>query len=107
VQKIGFSGRDQFLHLFFWNFAMQYVFTDAKGACLGCGDGIFASAGTGQNINLPLVADRAQSERFMFFRVDLLLGIETVLTEIEQRFLLRPKLNHGFEGSSHFTAETL
>src|SRR5438477_3097319 len=30
VQKIGFSGRNQFLHLFFWNFAMQNVFANAK-----------------------------------------------------------------------------
>src|SRR5438477_9197849 len=107
VQKIGFSGRNQFLHLFFWNFAMQDVFTNAKVACLGCCDGVLAGTGTIQNINPPLVADRAQSECFMFFRVDLLLGIETVLTKIEQWFLLRPKLNYSFERSPDFTAETL
>src|SRR5207237_680755 len=42
VQKIGFSGRNQFMHLFFWNFAMQDVFTNAKVACLGCCDGVLA-----------------------------------------------------------------
>ena len=46
VQEIGFSCRNEFLHLFFWNLAMQDVFTDAKGACPGRCDGIFASART-------------------------------------------------------------
>src|SRR4029077_5172380 len=46
VQEIGFSCRNEFLHLFFWNLAMQDVFTDAKGTCLGRCDGIFASART-------------------------------------------------------------
>src|SRR5205814_2150429 len=45
--------------------------------------------------------------RIQLFRVDLLFGIETVLTTIEQWFLLRPKLNYSFERSSHFTAKTL
>ena len=46
VQEIGFSGRNQFLHLLFWDLAMQNVFTDAKATCLGRCDGIFASART-------------------------------------------------------------
>jgi hypothetical protein len=46
VQEIGFSCRNEFLHLFFWNLPMQDVFTDPKGACLGRCDGILASART-------------------------------------------------------------
>src|SRR5437773_12267040 len=42
VQEIGSSRRNEFLYFFFWNLAMQDVFTDAKGACLGRCDGFFS-----------------------------------------------------------------
>ena len=43
----------------------------------------------------------------MFFLVDLLLGVEAVLAEIELGFLVVAKFYQRFEWPAHFAAKTL
>ena len=93
MQEIGFTGRNQFLDLFLWDFAMQNCFAHTKATRLGNDNGIFAGEGTSQHMNLSLLANRTKSNRFVLFLVHFLLGIETVSAEIEHWFLVVAQLN--------------
>src|SRR5690349_7342603 len=83
-KQVGLSGRDQFLHLLFWNFAMQNRFADAESAGLLFRDGILARIRAIEHVDLSFLTNGTEPERFVFRGVDRHRLVMTVLAKIER-----------------------
>src|SRR5436190_20839975 len=106
-KEISFARGHQFLHLFFWNCALQNRFADAKCAFFGnCGSAL-ADKGILELINLSFLTNRTNADRFVLGRVDLLRRAISVRTKIEFRFKVFTQFYCCVERSAHFTAESL
>src|SRR5438477_602402 len=71
-KEISFARGHQFLHLFFWNCALQNRFADAKCAFFGSCGSALADKGILELINLSFLTNRTNADRFVLGRVDLL-----------------------------------
>src|SRR5205814_9699490 len=106
-KEISFARGHQFLHLFFWNCALQNRFADAKCAFFGnCGSAL-ADKGILELINLSFLTNRTNADRFVLGRVDLLRRAISVGTKVEFRFTVFTQFYCCVERSAHFTAESL
>src|SRR5437868_10114130 len=106
-KEIGFARSHQFLHLFFWNGAMQNRFADAKCAFFGGCGGALADKGILELINLSFLTNRTNADRFVLGCVDLLRRAISVRTKIEFRFKIFTQFYCCVERSANFTAESL
>ena len=86
---------------------MQNCLAHTKATCRGGANGIFAGEGTGQHVNLSLLANRAKSQGLVLILIHSLLGIETIPAKVEQRFFIFAQFDQRFERPPYFAAKSL